>query len=313
MANAPFIKTDNGDSFVRLTMDTFNATTGNGGSTRYFKGTEMYSFSAFGPNVPNISDAQRRFIGQARVSTPPNESATGFEFESRIRWVNDPVLPQKGGVGAFWTYWNHGDDYHFDNSHYHASEIDYEMFYNQLYSNRTLNLQNYRDFYATGSDPYSNPVYTARADPAFTPDWNQWNYVKIVWTPKGDGEWRTQWYSKPTLAENYHPLGEEATRAPYKWMTVRFNIWDFGNAGDLQPATDPSQNHQYFLDVDWVKVTKVAPVSVSVTEVSGVSAPDGKTVPNLAVVKGQVSDASQTASQVNVVITRARDFGLVQV
>ena len=97
-------------------------------------------------------------------------------------------------------------------------------------------------------------------------------------------------------------------------MTVRFNAWallpSFNVAydGGAPAATDNvAANQSYFLDVDWVKVTEVAPVSVSVTEVSGVTAPDGKTVPNLSVVKGQVSDPAQTATAVDVVITRARD------
>ena len=85
---------------------------------------------------------------------------------------------------------------------------------------------------------------------------------------------------------------------------MRFNIWNGGN--NFPPANNASQNQNYFLDVDWVKVTKVAPVSTSVTEVGGVAvSPSGvTTVPNLSVVKGQVTG---TASMVNVVIRRLSD------
>ena len=91
-------------------------------------------------------------------------------------------------------------------------------------------------------------------------------------------------------------------------MTVRFNIWNYGNPGN-PPVSNASQNRSYFLDVDWVKVSKVAPASVSVTEVGGVAVSPSTTttVPNLAVVKGQVTATAGTVSMINVVIRRLSD------
>lgn len=296
----PTIESDpDGTRYARLRMDTYNSNPRRPGT---LKGTEMFSRVGFGPP----SDAPRGRVYS--VKDQPDEISTGFEFEARIRYVDNVSFPQKGGVAAFWTYWNHSSDYDVKSQYYKAHEIDYEMFYQSSYSNRRLNLQNYRDFNATGSNPYSNPAKTAHAYPPYAPDWKQWKYVKIKWTPLGNGEWRTEWFIKDQPAQNYESLGSEQTIAPNKWMTVRFNIWGHTNSGDIQP-TSASNNQSYFLDVDWVKVSKFAAVSASVTEVGGVAVSPSATttVPNLSIVRGQVASSSGTVSTINAVIRRLSD------
>lgn len=252
----------------------------------------------------------------------PSEISTGFEFEARFRYLNNPTFPQKGGVGAFWTYWNHGTSGDVENEFYSSYEIDYEMFHNETYvlgtsTSRYVQMQNYRNFNTSKRglqpypDPYSDLRITKRAPRLSsndTPDWNQWNTVKIKWTPKGDGSWRTEWFIQTPTGEK--SLGMEDTMAPDKWMTVRFNIWNFRNSGN-SPVSDPALNRSYFLDVDWVKVSKVAPVTIaaSVTEVGGVAVSSGATttVPNLSVVKGQVAATAGAVGMINVVIRRLSD------
>ncbi len=279
----------------------------------------MYSRIGFGPpgKAIDFSDPFNRIIS---VKDKPDEISTGFEFEARIRYSNNVTFPQKGGVAAFWTYWNHGTSTDVNNTNYKAHEIDYEMFYRDSYElsppppspqlPRKLQLQNYRDFNASaGSSAYGNPSMTKQDTPRFVLDWRQWNTVKIKWTPKADGSWITQWYAKEPSDQDYRFLGEEGTIAPNKWMTVRFNIWNFVGYPGNTPVSDPAQNRSYFLDVDWVKVSKVASISANVTEVGGVAVSPSATtaVPNLSVVKGQLSGSSPSVNQINVVIERLSD------
>ncbi len=309
----PYIATETGTSFVRLRFDTYNPSTlraADGG--RLFKGTEMYSRKVFGPtNGARVPDPSEKII------LPAKESATGFEFEARLRYTD----PNPGGIGAFWTYWNHGNDYRYYTSGYSSYEIDYELFpfdykrVNSTDSHDVYHLHNYRDFYAGRTvdqngkqNGFSTQSPYGRFDNVGPTgfDYTQWNYYKMVWTPQSNGGWTTQWFIRRNLSDSYTKLGE-LPDAPDKWMTLRFNNWNGGNG--IAPANTASQNQTYFLDVDWVKVAKVAPVSASVTEVGGVAvSPSGTTtVPNLSVIKGQVAATSGAVSMINVVIRRLSD------
>ena len=94
-SNAPFIASDGTNSFVRLRLDTFNSYSDpTQPGKRFFKGTEMYSRVGFG----NAGGSPSQNVLRVEPSN------TGFEFETRMRYTN----PQVSGVGAFWTYWNHG-------------------------------------------------------------------------------------------------------------------------------------------------------------------------------------------------------------
>ena len=221
-----------------------------------------------------------------------------------------------GGVGAFWTYWNHGSSDIFTDRDYKAHETDYEIFATGVGQNKNVfHTANYRDWHFGPVDPsdvgfngYSNSNYVQTKDILVSGiDYTQWHVLKIVWTPQPNGKWRTKWYVKQNQNQSYgSPIRDEIEVAPDKWMTVRFNIWSGSSSGPFGPS-DFANNLTYYLDVDWIKVTKVAPVLVSVTEVSGVAAPNGKSVPDLSVIKGQVADEYGRTTQVNVVITRQSD------
>lgn len=285
--NKPTVQSEPGATFVRLKLDTFN-----NDYPGYFKGTEMYSRRGFGP--PGRSPNTNELVNSSIIESP-----TGFEFESRIRYTN----PQPSGVAAFWTYWNHGSSPLYTDSNYRAHEIDNEIFYINTYDK--YDTRNYSEWNLTHQ--YGNKLGYVYSDSIYVPSikHNEWHYSKIVWTPKGDGKWKTDWYIKKNLTDNYQLYDSDSGSAPNKWMTVRFNIW---NQNPPPSANTTSRtNISYYFDVDWIKVTPVSTPSVSVTQINGVSNPNNQTFKSLNSISGNVVNGNGIVSQVNAVIVRQRD------
>lgn len=303
----PSVQSEAGVSFARLRLDTYNPHSDENNvpyAGRRFKGTEMYSRFGFGPPGRPLNSAEL-------VKAPIKESPTGFEFETRMRYTS----PQAGGWGAFWTYWNHGQSYIYTDPQYSAHEIDYEMFASRSPVNHNVyDLRNYRNFNASpergGGAAYGDPNYTVlQFATAQSVDYTQWHYLKIVWTPLGNGSWRTQWYVKRNMVDPYQFLWSDSTVAPDKWMTVRFNIWNGGDSSygpGVPPVNNAASNTSFYLDVDWVKVT-AAPAqttsSLSVTQANGAPVSNGQTLSALNSISG-TSPTNSNVNTVNVVITR---------
>jgi hypothetical protein len=111
----PTIQTENGVTFARLPLETYNFS-----DTSKVKGTEITSVAGFGHST----------------SSSTHNSNNGWEFEARLRVPGAPGGNNAGLVFAFWTYKNHGG------SSYAADETGYELLGN--WPTNTFNLANFQ-------------------------------------------------------------------------------------------------------------------------------------------------------------------------
>lgn len=291
---APYISTEPGATFLRLKMDTYNPQ--NPGGT--YKGTEMWSRTGFGP--PGVTPSNK--------VTSVDASSTGFEFETKMRYTRPESFD---GWAAFWTYWNHGTSFVASDPNYSAEEIDIEEHTSiSPVAHNKYDLRNYHNWNASQPNAYSNSSIIYSPDPNSSsnytgPDYTQWHHLKIVWTPVSGSTWLTRWYVKKNAGDSYRLMDKNSTVSPNKWMTVRFNKWA---GGDGPPrVSTPSANQSYFLDVDWVKVSKVSASSAFITYVNGTSSPNGRTFNKINAIRGSVNDSANVVGKISVVITRLSD------
>ena len=223
---------ENGVSFTRLTLDSYNASK----PGQFFRGTEIYSKTSY--TVGN-----------------------GLEAEARLRAPNLPA----GMIFAFFLI---SDRYVGTPSPatYRKDEIDFEGITaqqeqfggrNRLYTNiwNDWNEQLYGfDGNSAGEDTpnrdHDDLVYAPSVDPNY--DYANWNTYKIRWYPD-----RTEYYVNNNLER------VERQVKPNQALSLHFNFWtptaDFGQAfsnnlpGPVSTASNPDRR-TYGFDVDYVRV-----------------------------------------------------------
>ena len=230
---------ENGVSFTRLTLDSYNPDTANlAAADRLFRGTEINTKTSY--MVGNGLEAEARL----RAPNLPSGFVFAF-FLINDRYIGDPTNP----------------------ANYRKDEIDFEFLTkqqeqfgnrNRLYTN-VWNDWNER-LYNYDGDPNDNNtpdrihddlVYQPSVDSGY--DFANWNIYRIRWYPD-----RTEFYVNNRLERT------EREVRPNQALQVHFNIWaptpDFGQAfsGSLPgPVSSPSNPDRriYQFDVDYVRVT----------------------------------------------------------
>ena len=226
---------ENGTSFTRLTLDSYNADA----PGDLFRGTEIITKNSY------------------RVGN-------GLEAEARVRAPNLP----SGLIAAFFLisdrYISGGGSLE---SRYRKDEIDFEFITkqqeefggrNRLYTNVWNNWN--EELYGFDGNPNAEDtpnrnnddlVYMPSVDSAY--DYANWNIYKIRWLPD-----RTEFYINDKLERI------EREVKPDQALSLHFNFWtptpDFQQAfsnnlpGPVSTANNPDRR-TYQFDVDYVKVT----------------------------------------------------------
>ena len=229
---------ENGTSFTRLTLDSYNPDA----PGQLFRGTEIITKNSY------------------RVGN-------GLEAEARVRAPNLP----SGLIGAFFLisdrYVSGGGSLE---SRYRKDEIDFEIITkqqddfggrNRLYTNVWNNWN--EQLYGFDGDPTEQDtpnrnnddlVYQPSVDPNY--DYANWNIYKIRWFPN-----RTEFYINNRLERVENEV------KPDQALSLHFNFWT--PTGDFQQAfsgslpapvsrpDDPSRR-TYQFDVDYVRVTALS-------------------------------------------------------
>ncbi|HEX8834521.1 MAG TPA: PA14 domain-containing protein [Abditibacteriaceae bacterium] len=162
----------------------------------------------------------------------------GMEFETRVRGRNLP----RGIVFAFFTYGERGTW----PSTYFKEEIDYEFLTNMNRNQMWLNI--WDNWNPQRGGPNQGTTTSANFD------WSNWNTYKVRWLND-----RVVWLVNDVVVRTSTDI------LPDDPMEVRFNIWapssGWGMAYDatLKPSSTSSGNNSYFMDVDYVRVNKIAP------------------------------------------------------
>lgn len=191
------------------------------------------------------------FYGTDIVSTMRFDRGEGLVLTARMRMVDDGQNPLvRGIVGAFFLFetdpvvpgvWD---------------EIDFEQLSNDIdgvkngdESKRRVLTNVFDDFDI--SDPGLNPD-----KPVFVPlpavDLTEFNVFDIHWLPE-----HVEWYVNGVLRRTEHMV------VPDDAMDVHFNIHapgpGFQDAYDpnLEPTSDPKENRTFFLEIDYVAVTRI--------------------------------------------------------
>ena len=226
---------ENGTSFTRLTLDSYNPDA----PGRLFRGTEIFTKNSY--LVGNGLEAEARLRG-------PN-LPSGLIFAFFL--INDRYID---GSGSF-------------ESRYRKNEIDFEFLTkqqedfggrNRLYTNiwNEWNQQLYG--YDGNPAPENTPnrdhddlVYQPSVDSNF--DYANWNTYKVRWYPD-----RTEYYVNDNLERT------EREVRPSGALQLHFNFWtptsDFAQAfsgnlpGPVSSADNPDRR-TYQFDVDYVRVT----------------------------------------------------------
>lgn len=226
----PDIVSENGDSFARLRLDSFNPN-----SVGDFKGTEIFT--------------KRRFA-----------RGNGLEMTAKLR---APGLPA-GLILAFFGI--HDNNVDSDGPTYRKDEIDFEILTaqqeqfaantrNRLYLN-IWNDWNLRDQFDEND---ANDTTRIHDDKTYGPakatgyDYANWNIYTVRWYPD-----RTEFYVNGTLER------VETEVKPDEDLSIHFNMWtgitDFRQAysASLQPASSAADNKTYTFDVDYVAITDIS-------------------------------------------------------
>ncbi|HEX9995911.1 MAG TPA: glycoside hydrolase family 16 protein [Abditibacterium sp.] len=228
----PDVLSENGTSFVRLRLESFNAAfPGN------FRGTEIFT--------------NRRFA-----------RGDGLEVSTRLRGPNLPP----GIIFAFFTIYDRFNGTPSDST-YLKDEIDFEFLTaqeeqftprnqrNKLYLN-VWDRWNLRfGFDGNDVDDGSATESNLRSDKTYQRanyDYANWNVYTIRWLPD-----RTEFLLNGNLERT------EREVRPAEPMSVHFNIWtgtpDFDQAysASLQPDTGANTNRTFAFDVDYVRVRQL--------------------------------------------------------
>ena len=236
--NRPANINENGTSFTRITLDSYNPSK----PGQFFRGTEIFTKTSY--TVGNGLEAE------ARLRAPNLPSGLIFAFFL----INDRVLP---GSGSF-------------EQNYRKDEIDFEGLTkqqddfggrNRLYTNVWNNWNEELYGFDGNSAPEDTPnrnnddlVYAPSVDPNY--DYANWNVYKIRWYPD-----RTEFY----VNNNLERIEREVK--PDRALSLHFNLWtptsDFQQAfsgnlpGPVASANNPDRR-TYQFDVDYVRVTALS-------------------------------------------------------
>ena len=242
---------ENGISFTRLTLDSYNPDApGN-----RFRGTEINTKTSY--TVGSGLEAEARL----RAPNLPSGFVFAF-FLINDRYIGDPTNP----------------------ANYRKDEIDFEFLTkqqeqfgnrNRLYTN-VWNDWNER-LYGYDGDPNNNDmpdrvhddlVYQPSVDPNY--DFANWNTYKIRWYPD-----RTEFYVNDRMERT------EREVRPNQALQLHFNIWaptpDFNQAfsgslpGPVSSANNPDRRIYQF-DVDYVRVTALTAGANSARVATGAEA-----------------------------------------
>ena len=243
---------ENGTSFTRLTLDSYNPDA----PGRLFRGTEIFTKKSY--SVGNGLEAE------ARLRAPNLPSGLIFAFFL----ISDRYV---AGSGSF-------------ESRYRKDEIDFEFLTkqqedfggrNRLYTN-IWNDWN-QQLYGYDGDPSDNTtpdrdhddlVYMPSVDPTY--DYANWNIYKIRWYPD-----HTEYYVNGNLER------VERQVKPNQALQLHFNLWtptsDFRQAfsgnlpGPVSTADNPDRR-TYQFDVDYVRISALNGGANSARVASGAEA-----------------------------------------
>jgi hypothetical protein len=204
-------------------------------------------------------------------------------MEARLRLVDDAGNPlSRGLVGGFFSFITDGSVH---------DEIDFELLSNDADDNNERVLTN-----AFDDDDFSQAgdlqfVTQTGLDPT------GFNTYRIHWLPD-----RIQWFVNDQL------MREEFDTVPDQPMNVHLNLWapnaNFADAFDagLQPADNAGNNQTFFMEVDFVEVSRMFAVDVSQITVEALKGPTGEPLNSSQIVisyrngaLGSVADPSQIA------------------
>jgi hypothetical protein len=191
----------------------------------------------FNPTGPGVS-----FLGSEAVSVPTFTTASGgtsFEITARI------VSPVPGFVGGLFGF-NLVDPV----TGIH-NELDYELLSNDAAAGRNRVVTNV----------YSNDP-PGPGHPLFVPasDLTAFHSYRMEWFPD-----RVRWFVDGQFVR------EETVFIPQGALALRLNIWvpdaNWADAysASLQPAASEAANASYYIDVDAVRVSQLAPVQAAAT------------------------------------------------
>ncbi len=205
------------------------------------------TFARFALETYNPASAGTKLLGTEIYSDASFSREEGIVCEARLRVVNAAA---PGQVAAFFLY----EEY--DGA---ADEIDYEFLTSQ--ENDQALLSSWNDW-QTGYEE-NDGVHHADANPTVAGlDISEWTTLRMYWDQKG-----VRWEINGVTAH------EETAVTPDQNMKLRLSLWapdaNWSTAYDasLAPAASSAQNATYFMDIDYVKVSradKAAPAIPSV-------------------------------------------------
>lgn len=187
----------------------------------------------YNPNEPGIS-----LFGSNIYSLERFDVDTGLELESRFRTVNT----SSGTIAALFLY--------DQDSQGLADEIDFELLSSQgRNSLLATSWNNWGDSQGTFNDGIHHSGSFLDINGY---DQSEWQTYTIRWFPD-----RVEWYVNGELVKQQDSPVPDISLAVHSNFWAADSNWQEAFGADLIAAADPVNNQRFFLDIDYIKVSRI--------------------------------------------------------